>query len=283
MNIRKKMLQALAGMLLAALVCVTVGTWAFPEENDLIASYSGFRVSVAGIGAGVSLLILLAFADGWIRVKKSETANGYAPGRMLNSLGFGLLPAVCVWKVFEAGTLRGPGMPVVQGFQDLIPANGLMTAEGLWLPGRFEAALALVLFASEILWLTLRKNPLPENGDMSGISVCLWSTGRAVTESFRANQIRLPGERPVGWIALAAGTIVFVCWMIRLFRQRGGRSYVLACVPVYLISVTGLALIRNGMLLQENDPAGLILQIALALLAMKATLCAGRVSRNAQG
>ena len=280
MNGWKKALQALTGLILAGCAALAAGTWVFPEERDLILSKAGLRLSVTGAGAGLSLLTLLLFLNGWLRAMRqrdSENPEEAEAGRFWNGLGFGFLPAVTVWKVFEARTLLGRGTPLPEGFGGL---PGL-TSGGLWLPARAELILSLALFAAVILWLMLRRQPLPENGDLAGVSLTIWGAARLMTEGFRAAQIELLGpDRIVGWLAAGAMAAVLAWWTVRTFRQRKNTGYAFACLPVFVVSVIALVLIRNEVFLTRIPAADLILQAVCALLAMKAVLCMGRVSRQ---
>ena len=269
MSTGKKILQALAGVLLAAAAALAVGTWVFPAQEDLIFTFSGLQVSVVGIGAGLSLLTLLAFGDAWSAMGGSRS--------LLNRIGFGLLPAVAVWKIFERHTPLGQGAPLQEG----MPALPGLTAGGAWLPGRIETAAALVLFAAVVLWLVLRKSPLTQRGDLLGVSISLWAAVRLVTESLRANQLPLLGqERIVGWLAAGLMGLVLVCWILRGIRQHKNTGYALACVPVFVLAIAGIVLFQNGILKTAYPLADLILQFLCALLSLKSVLCMGRVTRE---
>ena len=272
----KKTLQALLGLAVALAAALAVGTWVFPGERNLIAAPGPLRISAAGIGAGLSLLVILAFACGWIRARSRRLAQAGGAGRVWNGLGFGLLPGIAVWKIFEQRTLLGQGTSLPEG----LDGAWVFSAEGKWLPGLLEAALALALFGAVALWLVLRKQELPENGDLAGVSLALWCSGRLVTETFRENQIALLGSaRIAGWIAAGTMAVILAAWTARAFRIKRNTGYALACVPVFLISIAGMVLIQNGIVRTGIPAADLIMQVCLALLALKAVLCMGRVSR----
>ena len=272
-----KTVQALAGLLAAAAAGLAAGTWILPAENDLIAAFGGFRITGAGIGAALSLLTVLGFADGWIGSRNRRLPAAGGAGRILNGLGFGFLPGAAVWKIFEQRTSLGQGTALPEGWQDA----WIFSAGGRWLPGRTEIMLALLLFGLLILWLALRKQELPENGDLAGVSLAMWGSVRLITESFRAVQIPLLGEaRITGWIAAGVLAAVLAGWTVRTFRQKRNTGYALACIPVFLASIAGIVVIQNEILRTGIAAADLAMQICLALLAFKSVICMGRVSRR---
>ena len=278
MSTGRKILQALAGLILAGADALAAGTWVFPQERDLIASFAGLRLSVSGLGAGLSLLTVLAFADGWIGARNRKDPGGRGAGRVGNGIGFGLLPGILVWKIFERHTLLGRGTPAAAEFG----GEGWLISGGAWLPGRIEIMTAGILFAAVILWLALRKEELPDNGDLAGVCVGIWCGARMVTESFRAEQI-VPagGTRIIGWLAAAVMAVILFRWILRAFRQKRNTGYALACVPVFAISVAGIVLIQNGIIGTGIPAADLAGQICCALMAVKALICMGRVTRAA--
>lgn len=281
MSIGKKLGQLAAGLLAAGILALAAGTWVFPEEKDTVAALGGFRVSVMGIGAGLSLLTELAFAGGWIAAGRKARPEEDGPGRLINGLGFGLLPAAALWKIFEQKTSRGQGLPLPEGIAGSLPDPGLMAAGGRWLPGSIETILALLLFAGVILWLAMRRERLPETGDLPGVCLASWAALRLVTAGFREGQELLPGTVSAeSLLALAALIAGFLPAAVRLGRRETGRAWLAACIPVLMASAAAVLLIQHRTLETGNAAADLILQAAFALLALKAVLCAGRVSRR---
>ncbi|MBR7174264.1 MAG: hypothetical protein IKD50_07545, partial [Clostridia bacterium] len=64
----RKIGQILLGLILSAGVAIAMGTWGLPEEKDLIAEAGMIRITANGIGAGISMIVLLGFANGWIGI-----------------------------------------------------------------------------------------------------------------------------------------------------------------------------------------------------------------------
>ena len=272
----KTVLQGLLGIVLACCAAAATSTWLLSGENDLLFQWRGFRISACGLGAGISLLVTLLFANGWIAARKRRHPEGRGMARLMNGLGFGLLPGAAVWKAFEQETFLGAGTPVPAG----LPQAPWLTEQGICFPSRTEMLLALLLFAAACLWLFLRKNDLPENGDLMGVCAAIWAAGRTVTEGLRAGQTVL-FEIPwaAGWAALAVMAIVLTGWTVRAFRQKKNTGYAYACIPVFAVTGTLLVLLQKGILLSYNAPAALAAEVCCALLAVKAVLCMGRVTR----
>ena len=149
------------------------------------------------------------------------------------------------------------------------------------MPGRIEMALAIALFAATVIWLMCRRHGMPENGDLLGTAAVLWCAGRLVTDGFHRAESGLFGMGGyTGWIAAGVMAIALIGWTARAGRQKINTGYAWACVPVFLGAVAAIALIRNGISPWKNPPAELTIMICAAMLAMKAALCMGRVSRN---
>lgn len=276
MSILKKTAQAFAGLAAALAASLAVSSLLFPEERDTLAAVGGLRLGEAGIGAGLSLLTVLAFANGWIGAAGRRLSAEGGAGRLWNGIGFGLLPGIAVWKIFARRTVLAAGTRIPDGL-----GNGwFFGAGGRWLPMRMETVLAVILFAAFVLWLAARKREMPENGDLAGVALSLWSSVRLVTENFRAEQIGPASDfRMNGWLAAGIMLLVLTGWTVRAFRQKRNTGYAAACVPVFLASIAGIALIQNRVLKTGLPAADLAAQACLSLLALKAVLCMGRVTR----
>ena len=140
----------------------------------------------------------------------------------------------------------------------------------------------MLLFAVILLWLMLRKEATLPAGDLAGVSLACWAAARMLTENLRLRQIAaLPEDfRIAGWAAAAAMALILILWMGRAFRQQKNTGYAFACLPVFVLSVAGIVLIQNGILTGYTPAVDVIAQVCLALLALKAVLCMGRVTRK---
>ena len=276
-NVLKSVFSALCGLMAAAAVGAAMGTWGLMEERDLLYMLGPVRITVCGIGAALSLLTLLAFANIWIGWKrKGSSEEGEKAFSLLDGLGFGLLPSIAVWKCFEHFTRLGQGNALTEDF----PALPWVTEKGLFQPARLEALMALALFAALIVWLMARKKELPAMGDLAGVSLTLWGGVRLVTEGVRISQPGIGGMPPVnGWLAAASMLICLLIWMIRDIRTYQHPGYIWACSLVWAGSIALIVLIRNHILIFDHPLADTLLVLCAALLAMKAVLCMGRISR----
>ncbi len=271
----KLMAQALAGLLAAAAAGLAVSSLAFPGEPDTLWRSGSFRVSVTGTGAALAVLICLAFADGWAGNRRRRGRSAF-PGTLWNALGFGLLPGLAVWKAFEQETAASAGRPLSEGWGG-IP---WLSEGGCLQPCRVELLLAVLAFGAMMLWLGLRKEEIPENGDLLGIGAMLWSAARLDTEPLRAAEEGLPGGRtPVMILYAGILGLILALWTVRSLKQHQKTGYAAACVPVYLVSVTVVFLLRAGML-TVNPLADEVIRAVCVLLAMKAVICMGRISRG---
>jgi len=224
----------------------------------------------------MAILICLLFANGWVGGRNKRDPEGRGIPRILNGIGLGVLPATAVWKAFEQETFLGAGTEVAENLVQ-IP---LWTDGGVWQPCRIEFTAALIGFVAICLWLILRKTELPENGDLLGIAIAVTACVRIVTEEFRANQAAFLGEsRVAGWIAAGLGLIVMIVWAARTVKKHEKTGYAFVCVPVYIVMILGIALMRQNGWLAANAPAELVIEIVAALIALKALICMGRVSR----
>lgn len=225
-------------------------------------------------GAGLSLLTCLLFTllwNGFFRRRGIKSA-----GTFFNGVGFGLLPAVAVWKSFE---------PAMTG----IAASA--GADRLWQPGtlpflrepmpaRPELFGILLGFLALCLWIILRKEDLPGNGDVLGAAVTLWSTVTWIAEPFHGEEgFRLFFLNPRLPIAFVLMLICMALWIWRGSEEQKNTGYALACVLVFAGCLVMTVLLRTGRFSAGNELADLAIQTGCALLAMKAVLCVGRVSR----
>ncbi len=268
-------LQALSGILLSAATALAVSIWALAGENDTLILSGPLRLSVCGLGAGAALLTALAFADGWIGERKRRGGDR-RPGTLLNGIGFGLLPGAAVWKIFEQNTYLNAGEAVGKG----IPALPFVTENGLYQPASLEMILALAAFAGLVIWLALRKTEPEENGDLLGVSLTLWGTVRLITEGFRAPEAaRLGTELLPVYLSAAVMLLYLLIWTRRALRKKENTGYALACVPVFCV-FSAVVILQGLKVISLNPGADLAIRAAGALLAMKAVICMGRISRR---
>lgn len=209
--------------------------------GEVLFEVAGVNVTVTGVYAVVSVVILFMFAGLWLIGRKKRTGKEFFAGQVMNGIGFGLLPALAVLKAFqEAGT--GAGAKVLEP----LPCIRWLSVNGYYMPGRIETSAAAVMFLLVCLWLILRKEELPDNGDLILITVCIWAAIRLVTEDFRKEPMDLFRFTSCGTILACA-----VLWSVR--RARYSRmtartvidlAAVCACIAINLI--TSLHIVSAG-------------------------------------
>ena len=177
--------------------------------SEVLFEVAGVDVTVTGVYAVFSVVILFLFMGLWLIGRKKRTGKEIFAGQVMNGIGFGLLPALAVLKAFqEAGT--GTGSKVLEP----LPCIRWLSVNGYYMPGRIETCAAAVMFLLVCLWLILRKNELPDNGDLIMITVCIWAAIRLVTEDFRTQPMNLFRFTSCGTILLCA-----VLWSVRRTRH----------------------------------------------------------------
>ena len=272
----KTAIQALAGFFLSAAAAAAASTWFYPDGNDTLWKAGIFRLNVTGVGTGFSLLALLAFANVWIaHATKMDRKKTYA-GTILNGFGFGFFPAAAIFKIFEQVTVPGRGIAV----PEKIPELHWLTHNGYYMPSRIEFLLAVLSFIAVILWLSVRREPLPENGDLLGVCLSIWGGIRLMTEPFRESQLPAFGE--IRFSGIAAGCTMLIClafWVARAVNEKKNAGYAFACIPVFIAGCAVVLLQARQIISTGNPAAEMAVSSACALLAIKACLCMGRVSR----
>ena len=233
--------------------------------SEVLFEVAGVNVTVTGVYAVVSVVILFLFMGLWLVGRKKRSRKEIFAGQVMNGIGFGLLPALAVLKAFqEAGT--GTGAKVLEP----LPCIPWLSVNGCYMPGRIETCATAAMFILVCLWLILRKDELPNNGDLIMITVCIWATIRLVTEDFRA--------QPMDLFRFASCGTILACAVIWSVRRAGyGRmtartvadlAAVCACIAVNLI--TALHIVSAG-----SGIADYAVKIGSAALLLLLTLMIG--------
>ncbi len=171
-------------------------------------------------GLGCSALVLLSFALGWSISHRKRLGKQPGRGAAFNALGYGLLPAVAVWKTFEHHTFYGEGKPLIPPLPDM----AFLTVNGRFAPSRGETCLLLLGFLTMSLWLILRRQEVPRNGDLLPVSLVIWAGIRIVTESLRAETATVwQGQRMIRFLACAVLLFCMVYWTARWAKEKNNR------------------------------------------------------------
>ncbi len=209
--------------------------------SEVLFDVAGVDVTVTGIYAVASVVVLFLFMSLWLAGRKKRTGRAVFAGQVMNGFGFGLLPALAVLKAFqEAGT--GAGSKVLEP----IPCIGWLSIAGYYMPGRIETVSAAAFFLLVCLWLILRKNELPDNGDLIMITVCIWATIRLITEDFRSQPMNLFRYTSCGTVLICA-----LLWAVRRAKQirmtvRTIIDLLSVCICIALNLITSMHVLTVG-------------------------------------
>ena len=235
------------------------------------------QLTVTGIGAIVSLLVMLLFSGIRILETRRQKETELTTGDLLNAAGFGLLPCIAVWKIFERGTILGTGTECFEPIGE-IP---LITAGGRFAPSAAEMILAAACFAGIILWLILRKDELPGNGDLLLTVLCVWGLIRAFTEGFRETALLRTGSVNLTQILLLlAADIPLAVWTVRMEASQKSTAFsVLEWIAV--LSCEAVLVLNTMDILSAGSRIGdLAVNAGCVILSMLLTLAAGKDSRS---
>ena len=203
---------------------------------DVLAEVSGVRLTVRMAGIAAALLILILFTLLRKAIVKQASSETKTLMKWLDGIGFGLLPSIAVWKIFES-VYDGAGRAVIEP----LPRIPWLTENGRFLPCNIETAAALLCFAGLCLWLMFRKNELAGKGDLLIVSLCLWAGIRVITESFR--------EAPDNVLRYVYCAVILIClavWTVRQqksphAKQRAAGSWLAAvlCTAMIVLTASG--------------------------------------------
>lgn len=233
--------------------------------TEKLFEFSGVTVTVTGVYGTLSVIVLLLFMTWWLLNRKKRTGQPIFAGQVMNGIGFGLLPALAFLKAFQDISM-GKGAAVTEP----LPLVRWLTEDGCYRPMRIEMAAAICLFVLLCLWLILRKEEFPDNGDLLMIAVCIWSAIRLVTEDFRAE--------PQILFHISSCVMIMFCLIIWIFRRAqisrmllrtaADLAAVSLCIAVNLLTATGTLTAGSGI-------ADFAVKTGSALLALILTLIVG--------
>ena len=242
--------------------------------GQTLGKIGAFSLTMEGIGLAAAFLVFLIFYMIWSQDAKKRGGKKPAIGRWLNAAGFGLFPAIAVWKAFEDRSAPGLGRPVEVPFS-VLP---FVTQDGKWLPCRIEGILALTAFFGICVWLIIRKKELPGNGDLLLIVLCLWGGVRSVTESFRESVLLFPGFTEI--IALCMMLLPLICWEIRRTRQQKAVLQAVLDCGGGVVCGAILWIVSQGILSVGSEIGNLAVRFGCATLLCMIALLAGKDSRH---
>ena len=232
--------------------------------SEALFEVAGVTVTVTVVYSVISVVVLFLFTALWLVGRKKRTGTDIFAGQVMNGIGFGILPALAVLKAFqEAGT--GAGSKVLEP----LPCIRWLSVAGRYMPGRIETAAAACFFLLICLWLIIRKEELPDNGDLIMISVCVWAAIRLVTEDFRTE--------PMILFRITSCVMILFCavvWSVRRaqrvrmpVRTAADLAAVCICIAVYLTTATKLLSVGSAIadFAVTTGSAGLMMLLTLMI------------------
>lgn len=240
---------------------------------DVLAEISGVRFTVRMAGIISATLILLLFALLRKAMNRKAAAESQTLMRWLDGIGFGLLPAVSVWKIFEV-RYAGVGREVIEPLPQIIQ----LTENGKFIPCSIESAAALLCFAGLCFWLMIRKDELIGKGELLIVSLCLWSGIRIVTESFR--------EAPNNILRYIYCAVILIClavWTTRQQRQEHSKQRSIGTWMAVVLCLVMIVLTSCGMLSVGSVIGDLAVVAGCTVLITLLTLLYGSDSRSIYG
>ena len=237
---------------------------------DVLAEAGGVKLTVRMAGIAAALLTLALFAALRAAMNKKRAGEQRLSGGWADCIGFGLLPAMAVWKTFET-LYGGAGRPVIEPLP-LIPG---VTENGRFVPCMTEAAAAILCFAGICIWLMIRREELQGAGEVPVTAACLWAGVRIVTESLRE-----PPDNTVRYICCA---VIAACLAWWTYRQKGSAhtgkrmaaNWAAAAVCAAMIVLTA-----SGTLSVGSEIGDLAVLAGCAVLLVLITLLCGGDSRT---
>lgn len=230
-----------------------------------------FTVRTAGmIAVLLTLLVFTLFRKAMNKKASQETGMLL---RWLDGMGFGLLPAAVVWKIFETQYACN-GREV---FKPLLKIAWL-TENGRFIPCNTEMTAGLLCFAGLCIWLMLRKNDLTGRGDLLMVSLCLWSGIRIVTESLR--------EAPDNVLRFVYCAIILIClaiWTARLQKQPQSKQRSIGSWLAAILCTAMIVLTSSGTLSVGSEIGDLSVITGCTVLTILLTLLCGSDSRSIFG
>ena len=162
-----------------------------------------------------------------------------------------------------------------------LPALPLLTGEGRYSPSRIDLVLAVLCFFAVLLWLILRKNDFPGNGDLLVTVLCAWFLIRALTEGFREEPPLSIGTVNITQILFfTAAATCFAIWTARLYRAQKSTAFTVLEWIAVLGCGTAITLNTCGALTTGSGIGDLAVNAACTVLCGLLILPAGRDSRG---
>lgn len=249
-------------------------------------SIGNLEVTVAMIGIPVALIfwavMALIFGKMYRKTVWAETLSGTKTGKRLNALGFGLLPSLAVFGLFTEGTENALGRISHSGWlKDTLLTAANEEGRIVYRTGRIATVGLLLLFALLVLWLALRRERIPDNGDV--LLVAVTELGGLITvmsllsaeDSIRIGNIPLQAI-----IGFALMLIPLTVWTVRNGKQKKNTVLTVACWTVFILAAAAIAVREYTDWFGTETLTRTAIRTGATLLAAKAVLSPGRAERS---
>ncbi len=272
MRFLKRIGWALLILLAVAGMTVAVSSIAERGAGETLFAVAGLRVTTAGAGGAVALLVILFFAA--LRVRDCrKRGKPVGLGEWMNGIGFGVLPGTAVWKIFEQATTLSRGKSLFEP----LPALPFVTEGGCFQPSRIEMILAGAGFAVLLACMIARRKDYPGNGELLLRVLSVWAVVCALTENFRAEPLFRAGN--VNLTQIIFLLMADICLALRGARKiRAGKSTAFA-VPEYIVALcceVAMVLMTAGVLDVGSGIGNFAVSAGCAVLCIVITVTAGR-------
>ena len=218
------------------------------------------------LGALLGLILAAALTERWTHAK---------PGVLLDAVGFGFLPGVCIERLFEKGTELGMGQTIDGGWMAEHPFFAVDDGYGYIVNAVFhyEAVVAAVLFVVLAVWMLIRRGNPGCDGDLLLGGLTLFGVCQALLESLRNDGHMLIGFVRVNQIvSIVLPVAALTVWTIR--AHKGFREFDWKLLLCWILAAGGIAVATvQEFAVDSSDNVLLdygIMAAALALVAFAA-------------
>ena len=277
MLVLKALLRTLIIVLAAFAIAIAVSAVSAPYSGEVLVSIHEIRITVSGVGDAAAFLTILLFSWIWMIERKKRGNNTGTRLERLNAAGFGVLPGIAIWKIFEQATALSRGKPVFAP----LPETAIFSEMGYFTPSRTELIFSVIIFSGLVLWLILRRKEFDGNGDLFWTVLCIWGQIRAFSVRFRIHSFPIQGTVWVEQIIwLVVSFLPLILWTIRNHNINGFSWLPVVVWIVVLCCGTFLVLSTADVLSTGSSIGDLAVSAGGTGLSILLILLAGKDSRR---
>ena len=245
--------------------------------SEVLTVIGGFKLTVSFVAGAASFLTAVLFAVWWIGDRRKRTGKSLHAGMLMTGIGFGFFPGIAVWIAFEIFAAGADGRTVMEP----LPLIRWLTEEGRFVPCRIELAAALLCFIGLCVWLVIRRQPLPDNGDLLLTCISFWALIRLISEC-----LRMEPRNVFRYASCGALIFCLLAWTLRRGRQRFTGIRIAADLIAAAVCTGIIIVTMNGYLSLGSEIADLAAITGCGLLILILSLLAAgdrrRMSRGTE-